>query len=160
TGISEEESTFVTVFRQPLIRGTTHRCSGLDPALSAGAVCVRVFVCTGARGREAQHRAPFPSSTVRGRSSDGGSALRTEDGAGAVADADTEAGDLNRSGGLLDRKVLLVAGAGPGMGEATARVAVREGARVCVLARTRSRVEGLAESIRNAGGSAIALECD
>ena len=67
---------------------------------------------------------------------------------------------IGTPGALMENKVMLVSGAGPGMGSATARVAAREGASVALVARSRDRIEGYAREIRDAGGSAIALECD
>jgi NAD(P)-dependent dehydrogenase (short-subunit alcohol dehydrogenase family) len=62
--------------------------------------------------------------------------------------------------GIIDGKVLLVAGVGPSMGSATARVAAREGAKVALLARRRETSEATVAEIRDAGGTAIALQCD
>ncbi len=61
---------------------------------------------------------------------------------------------------LLQDKVLFMAGVGPLMGEATARIAAREGARVAVAARSTDTIDRLAEDIRTAGGEAIAVQCD
>jgi len=62
--------------------------------------------------------------------------------------------------GLLDDKVMLVAGVGPSIGSATAVVAAREGAHVALIAR-RSETSGrIADGIGADGGSAIALQCD
>ena len=62
--------------------------------------------------------------------------------------------------GMLDDKVMLVAGVGPSMGAATALVAAREGAKVALLAR-RTEISGTtADAIRADGGSALALQCD
>lgn len=62
--------------------------------------------------------------------------------------------------GLLQDKVLFLAGAGPQMGAATARIAAREGARVALVARSADTAAAVAAEIRDAGGSAIALGCD
>jgi len=62
--------------------------------------------------------------------------------------------------GELAGKVLLIAGVGPMMGSATARIAAREGARVAALARSLDQCEQLAAEIRTAGGEAIAIHCD
>jgi NAD(P)-dependent dehydrogenase (short-subunit alcohol dehydrogenase family) len=62
--------------------------------------------------------------------------------------------------GLLEGKVLFLAGAGPQMGAATARIAAREGARVALAARTSDTARETAEAIRAAGGAAAALSCD
>lgn len=62
--------------------------------------------------------------------------------------------------GELAGKVLFLAGVGPQMGSATARIAAREGAKVALAARGRETAEDVAGEIRNAGGQAIALQCD
>jgi NAD(P)-dependent dehydrogenase (short-subunit alcohol dehydrogenase family) len=56
--------------------------------------------------------------------------------------------------------VALVTGGGSGIGEATCRTFVREGAAVGVLDVRREPAERVAQSIREAGGRAIALEAD
>jgi len=68
--------------------------------------------------------------------------------------------DAPQGNGMLHDKVMLVAGVGPAMGAATARVAAREGAKVALLAR-RTEISGTtADAIRADGGSALALQCD
>jgi NAD(P)-dependent dehydrogenase (short-subunit alcohol dehydrogenase family) len=62
--------------------------------------------------------------------------------------------------GLLEGKVLFIAGAGPQMGAATARIAAREGALVALAARSGDTPREVAVEICAAGGSAIALSCD
>jgi NAD(P)-dependent dehydrogenase (short-subunit alcohol dehydrogenase family) len=62
--------------------------------------------------------------------------------------------------GLLQDKVLFLAGAGPQIGAATALIAAREGARVSLAARRVETAEELASRIRDAGGRAIAVQCD
>jgi NAD(P)-dependent dehydrogenase (short-subunit alcohol dehydrogenase family) len=62
--------------------------------------------------------------------------------------------------GLLDGKVMLVAGVGPSMGSATALVAAREGAQVALLARRAETSNAVADTIRADGGSALARQCD
>lgn len=61
---------------------------------------------------------------------------------------------------LMNGRVLFVAGVGPLMGQATARIAAREGARVAVAARSVEITERVADEIRSEGGSAIAVRCD
>jgi NAD(P)-dependent dehydrogenase (short-subunit alcohol dehydrogenase family) len=61
---------------------------------------------------------------------------------------------------LLEGKVMFIAGVGPHIGAATAQIAAREGARVALAARNPERLEQVARSIRDEGGSAIALPCD
>jgi NAD(P)-dependent dehydrogenase (short-subunit alcohol dehydrogenase family) len=65
-----------------------------------------------------------------------------------------------RRTGILDGKVMLVAGVGPAMGSATAVVAAREGAKVALLARSSGTSADTVAAIRDVGGMAIALQCD
>lgn len=62
--------------------------------------------------------------------------------------------------GELAGKVLFLAGVGPQMGSATARIAAREGARVALAARGSELSEKIASEIRAAGGDALAVRCD
>ncbi len=66
----------------------------------------------------------------------------------------------SRGNGLLEGKVLFVAGVGPQMGKATALVAAREGAHVALAARREKTIKPVAEAIRAGGGQALALQCD
>lgn len=68
--------------------------------------------------------------------------------------------DRSNKAGLLEGKVLLIAGVGPGMGTATAQIAAREGARVVLTARHFERISDIAELIRSAGGEALPVACD
>ncbi|MEY4376731.1 MAG: hypothetical protein RJB26_1281 [Pseudomonadota bacterium] len=61
---------------------------------------------------------------------------------------------------ILKDKVVIVTGAGPGMGQAMCRGAAREGARVVVSARSAEAIEAVAADIVAAGGEAIAVRCD
>ncbi len=61
---------------------------------------------------------------------------------------------------ILEDKVVIVTGAGPGMGQAMCRGAAREGARVVVSARSVEAIEAIAADIVAAGGEAIAVPCD
>ena len=60
----------------------------------------------------------------------------------------------------LKNKVALIAGAGPGMGRATALLFAQEGAKVGVIARDPVKGEETARRITAAGGEAIALAGD
>jgi NAD(P)-dependent dehydrogenase (short-subunit alcohol dehydrogenase family) len=63
-------------------------------------------------------------------------------------------------GKLLDGKVAIVTGAGPGMGRSIALRFAAHGARVVVGARQRNRLEDLVDEIRLIGGEAHAVSCD
>ena len=54
----------------------------------------------------------------------------------------------------------IVTGAGSGIGRAGALRFAREGATMLLVGRTASKIEGVAEEIRNAGGSAITFAAD
>jgi len=62
--------------------------------------------------------------------------------------------------GELSGKTLFLAGVGPQMGSATAHIAVREGAKLALAARSTELSDRIASEIRDAGGEAIALQCD
>lgn len=57
-------------------------------------------------------------------------------------------------------KVALIAGASKGIGAATAELLAQEGAAVVLVARSAEPTEALAESIRKAGGRALAVAAD
>ncbi len=61
---------------------------------------------------------------------------------------------------ILKDKVVIVTGAGPGMGQAACRGAAREGAKVVVTARSREAIEAIAADIVAEGGEAIAVPLD
>ena len=61
---------------------------------------------------------------------------------------------------LLDGKVALVSGAGPGLGRDIALACGREGATVAVAARTEHRVEAIAGELEGLGAKALALRLD
>lgn len=61
---------------------------------------------------------------------------------------------------LLADKTVIVSGVGPGMGQALARIAADEGARVVLAARNREFLEEVTGQIIDAGGVAIAIPCD
>lgn len=62
--------------------------------------------------------------------------------------------------GLLDEKVALVSGAGPGLGRDVAMAFGREGATVVVAARTESKVQALAAEVEGQGAKALGLQLD
>jgi A-factor type gamma-butyrolactone 1'-reductase (1S-forming) len=61
---------------------------------------------------------------------------------------------------LLADKVIIVTGAGGGIGEASARLFAREGASVVVTGRSEASVESVAAGIKAEGGRCIALRVD
>lgn len=60
----------------------------------------------------------------------------------------------------FDNKSVLVTGASSGIGEEICRELARRGATVFLVARRLDRLEQIVEEIRQAGGTATALECD
>lgn len=61
---------------------------------------------------------------------------------------------------ILKDKVVIVTGAGPGMGQALCRSAAHEGAKVAISARSVAAIEALRDDILAAGGEAIAVPTD
>ena len=61
---------------------------------------------------------------------------------------------------LLRDKVAIIAGAGRGVGKATALKFAAEGARVAVISRTLAELEATAQAIRTGGGAALPIRCD
>ena len=62
--------------------------------------------------------------------------------------------------GRLEGKVALVTGGGSGIGEASARLFAEEGATVAIADLNLDAAESVAQEIKDAGGSAIAIELD
>ena len=61
---------------------------------------------------------------------------------------------------LLKDKVVVVSGVGPGMGQAIARIAAKEGAKVVLAARNKEFLDQVAGEIVAEGGQAVAVPCD
>src|SRR4051812_24154589 len=61
---------------------------------------------------------------------------------------------------LLNNKVVVVSGVGPGMGQALARLAAAEGASVVLAARNMAFLNEVRDEIVGKGGKAIAVSCD
>ena len=61
---------------------------------------------------------------------------------------------------ILKDKVIIITGAGPGMGQAMCRGAAMEGAKVVVSARSVDAINALSREINDAGGESIAIRCD
>ncbi len=61
---------------------------------------------------------------------------------------------------ILKDKVVIITGAGPGMGQAMCRGAAAEGAKVIVTARSLDAINAIAADIKAAGGEALAVPCD
>lgn len=61
---------------------------------------------------------------------------------------------------LLKDKVVIITGVGPGMGQAMAKIAAQEGAKVVLGARNQAFIDGVAMEIRSAGGEAVAHSTD
>jgi uncharacterized protein len=60
----------------------------------------------------------------------------------------------------LKNKLMLITGASSGIGAATAKLAAKEGARVILVARSKDKLEQVAEEIRCAGGTAYTQVLD
>lgn len=61
---------------------------------------------------------------------------------------------------ILKDKVVIITGAGPGMGQAMCRGAAAEGAKVVVTARSQARIDEIVSDITGSGGEAIAVRVD
>ncbi|HEX6876972.1 MAG TPA: SDR family oxidoreductase [Nocardioidaceae bacterium] len=62
--------------------------------------------------------------------------------------------------GILENRVVVVSGIGPGLGQAIALQAVRAGATVVLAARTEKRLEKVAAAVREVGGTALVVPTD
>ena len=60
----------------------------------------------------------------------------------------------------FQEKLVVVTGAGQGLGAEFSKQFAAEGAKVMLLGRTGAKVEKVAEGIRALGGDAVAMECD
>jgi NAD(P)-dependent dehydrogenase (short-subunit alcohol dehydrogenase family) len=61
---------------------------------------------------------------------------------------------------ILQNKVVIITGAGPGMGQAMCRGAAKEGAKVAISARSTDFIEQLRKEIESNGGEVIAVPTD
>ncbi len=57
----------------------------------------------------------------------------------------------------IEGKVVVITGASIGIGEATARLLAKDGAKIVAVARRKSRLDQLVEEIETAGDQAIAV---
>ena len=62
--------------------------------------------------------------------------------------------------GQLDNKIVVVTGAGRGIGKAISLAFATEGAKVCCVARTAQEIEVTLSQIENAGGKGMAIAAD
>lgn len=62
--------------------------------------------------------------------------------------------------GMLDQKVVVVSGVGPGLGRAICLRAAANGATVVLAARTRERLESVADEVRALGATALVVPTD
>ena len=67
---------------------------------------------------------------------------------------------MQREQGRLAGRRAIVTGAGSGIGEATALLFAREGARIGLIGRRVTLLQGVADRITAAGGDALVLPCD
>lgn len=67
---------------------------------------------------------------------------------------------MSKSEFLLDGDVAVITGAGSGIGEGTAHVLARAGARIVCAGRRESKIDRVAADIRDAGGQAISVQTD
>ncbi len=61
---------------------------------------------------------------------------------------------------LLEGKVIVISGVGPGLGQALAKLAATEGAKVALGARNGAYLEEVAEAVKKAGGEAVLRSTD
>jgi NADP-dependent 3-hydroxy acid dehydrogenase YdfG len=62
--------------------------------------------------------------------------------------------------GLLDKRVVVLAGYGPGLGAALASRAAAEGAQLVIASRTADKLEEAAETLRGEGATVLPVATD
>ncbi len=61
---------------------------------------------------------------------------------------------------MLQNSVAVITGASSGIGAATARLLASQGVSVVLAARRKARLDAVAADVKEAGGKALAIQCD
>ncbi|WP_233608533.1 SDR family oxidoreductase [Nocardia stercoris] len=78
----------------------------------------------------------------------------------SAASHSTAPAEMYRPVPLLQDKVIVISGVGPGLGHSLSIEAARMGARVVLVSRTRKKLEKLADEVRAEGGTALVVDAD